>query len=193
MPTFPSPVSVTSFKEYLRDGTTDTTLLAFYASLLDTATEKIYTFLGRDYTPSASKTDIFFGNGYHVHRMENPSETLTFWKTFDINGILTTQDLSELVIMANGEIVVNSSRTFDRKLEHRIAYSQPAALTCPESVMQVITEVAAIILEESKQGSARLGIMTESDKAGTATERFRYLDLTERQKEMLSPYKRIPV
>src|SRR5260370_29129968 len=113
--------------------------------------------------------------------MANPCETLTFWKTFDIHGTLVVQDLSELVIMANGEIVVNAKQKFDRKLEHRIKYSQPAALACPESVMQVITEVEALIYEDSKQGGARLGIEIESDRSDSTGVRIRYFDLTERQ------------
>jgi hypothetical protein len=193
MPTYISPVSVTDLKQYLRDGTTDTTLLAFYGSLLNTATEKVYTYLGRDYSPSASKIDIFFGNGLHIHRLADPCGALTEWKTCDFDGNIVTQNLSELVLMANGNMVINTTQRFSPKLEHRIKYTQPSTLACPESVMQVITEVAAIIYEESKQGSARLGIGIEYDKNDTSGARIRYLDLTERQIEMLAPYKKISI
>ena len=125
--------------------------------------------------------------------MMNPCETLTFWKTLDTHGNLVTQDLTELVLMANGEIVVNMTQRFSSKLEHRIKYSQPSTLTCPEAVMQVITEVAAIIFEESKLGGARLGIELESDKKDSSGDRARYIDLTPRHIEMLAPYKRMAI
>ena len=193
MPTYPSPVTVTSFQMYMRDGSSDPTVLAFYQLLLATATEKVYTYLDRDFTAGASKVDVFFGNGLHVHRMFNPCETLVFWKTIDSTGTLTVQDISELLILANGEIVVNAKQKFDPHCEHRIKYTQPAALACPESVMQVITEVAAVIFEESKLGGARLGIETESDKNDSSSDRARYIELTDRQKSMLAPYKKISI
>ena len=76
MPTFPSPVLLSEFQSYLKDTTTDAGILAFYQSLLYTATEKVYTYLDRDYTPNAVKTDVFFGRGLQVHRMQNPAGTL---------------------------------------------------------------------------------------------------------------------
>jgi hypothetical protein len=60
-------------------------------------------------------------------------------------------------------------------------------------VRQVITEIAAIVYEESKQGGMRLGIMMESGKNDAASDRVRYADLSARQKEMLAPYKRMAV
>ena len=59
--------------------------------------------------------------------------------------------------------------------------------------MQVITEVAALIYEESKQGGARLGVVVESDRSDTGGERTRYLDLSQRQIAMLAPYKRVAI
>src|SRR4051812_45890419 len=99
MSTFPSPVSVAELQTYLRDATTDTSMLDFYQSLLDTATEKIYTYLDRDYTPEAVKTDIFFGNGLHIHRMNNSCGTLINWHSCDIDGNIVTLDIAELVLM----------------------------------------------------------------------------------------------
>jgi hypothetical protein len=193
MSTFPSPVSVAELQIYLRDATTETAMLDFYQALLDTATEKIYTYLDRDYSPEAVKTDVFFGNGLHVHRMSNFCGTLIQFQSYDIHDNLVTLDLAELVLMANGHIVVNAANRFLRSLEYRIKYAQPDDLVCPESVKQVITEVAAIIFEESKQGGARLGIAIESDRNDASGIRVRFLDLTPRQIEMLAPYKRAAV
>ncbi len=193
MPTFPSPVLVSEFQTYLKDTTTDTAILAFYGSLLDTATEKVYTYLDRDYTASALKTDVFFGTGMHVHGMQNPAGTLIGWKYYDDTGAETIANISDLVLLANGNIAVSALKKFLRGFEHRLKYSLPSTLACPETVKQVITEIAAMIFEESKQGSGRLGIMIESDKNDTSSDRFRYADLTERQKAMLSPYKRYAI
>jgi hypothetical protein len=193
MPTFPSPVALSDFQKYIRDGSTDPTILAFYQSLLNTATEKIYTYLDRDYTPGAIKTDVFFGNASHVHRMYHPAGTIITWKSSDFEGNVTVQNIAELVLMANGIIVINAKNRFFWKCEHRINYSLPSTLACPETVMQVITEVAAIIFEESKMGGARLGIEIESNKNDTSGDRARYLDLTPRHIEMLAPYKRVAI
>ncbi len=193
MSTFPSPVSLAEFQNYLKDTTVDIGILAFYQTLLDTATEKIYTYLDRDYTPSVAKTDVFFGRGLHVHKMRNPAGALVSWKYYDNTGAETIANIADLVLLANGSVTVCAVKTFLRGFEHRLKYFQPTTLTCPETVKQVITETAAIIFEESKQGSGRLGIMTESDRLDTNTNRVRYLDLTERQKATLMPYKRYAI
>ncbi|MEP7234603.1 MAG: hypothetical protein ABI778_04835 [Ignavibacteriota bacterium] len=193
MSTFPSPVSVSEFQSYLRDTTTDVDILAFYASLLDTATEKVYTYLDRDYTASAVKTDVFFGKGLHVHRMKHPAGALISWKYYDESGTETIADTGDLVLFANGEIAAGATAKFSFGYEHRLKYSLALSLVCPEAVKQVILETAAIIYEESKLGGARLGIGIESDRGDANIARYRYLDLSERQKGMLQPYKRYAV
>lgn len=193
MSTYPSPVFLSDFQRYLKDTTTDVTIQAFYQSLLDTATEKIYTYLDRDYTPGVMKTDIFFGNGLHVHWMYNPAGILHTWKYYDAYGNETVVSISELVLLANGTVAVAAEKRFLREFEHRIVYDQPLSLICPETVRQVITEVAAVIFEESKQGASRLGIEVESDRSDSNYERARYQDLTKRQERILAPYKRMAV
>ncbi len=193
MPTFPSPVSLSDFQSYLKDTTTDTGILAFYQSLLNTATEKIYTYLDRDYTPGAVKTDIFFGRGLQVHRMQYPAGALISWKYYDKTGAETVANIADLVLLANGSIAVGAVMKFLWGYEHRLKYSLPSTLTCPETIRLIITEVAAVIYEESKLGSGRLGIMIESDKNDTSNDRLRYSDLSERQKAMLSPYKKYAI
>ena len=192
MPTYTSPVSTGEFKTYLNDTTTDTGILAFYQSLLDMATEKVYTYLDRDYTPGAVKTDVFFGNEHHIHRMRDPAATLTSWKSYDSEGAETIHDISGLVLMANGNLVVCAKGLFDQGSEHRIKYTLPN-WTVPETIRQVIIEIAAIVFEESKSGGGRLGIAIETDRIDSSTERLRYLDLTKRQQITLAPYKRIAV
>ena len=53
MPTYTPPVSRAEFQTYLKDASTDATLLAFYDALLNAATEYVYAWLDRDYTASA--------------------------------------------------------------------------------------------------------------------------------------------
>ena len=193
MPTFPSPVSVASLQSYLNDTSVDVGVLAFYASLLDSATEKVYTYLDRDYTSGAAKIDIFFGNGRRAHRLQNPAALLISWKYYDLRGAETIADISSLVLLANGSLAVGPEHAFEAGFEHRLHYQMPSSLNCPESVRQVIIEVASILFEESKQGGGRLGILSEADKNGMGTDRVRYTDLTDRQKIMLMPYMRIAV
>ncbi|MDP4229799.1 MAG: hypothetical protein Q8916_05270 [Bacteroidota bacterium] len=193
MPTYPSPVALSDFQNYLKDSTTDTTILAFYQILLDTATERVYTYLDRDYTPGAEKTEVFFGNGRRVQRLNDPAGALLSWKYYDSSGSETIVDISEAFLMAKGILVVTAGRKFERCFEHRLTYNLPTTLRCPEMVKQVITEIAAVIFEESKQGGGRLGAFSESDKLDTTSDRIRYIELSARQKEMLAPYKRIAV
>jgi hypothetical protein len=193
MPTFPSPVTVSEFQTYIKDTTTDPAIVAFYQTLLDTATEKVYTYLDRDYTAGAVKTDVFFGKGLHVHRMQNPAGTFLSWKYYDEKGAETVGDVLSLVILAEGNVAVSPEDRFRQGFEHRLKYQQPLILTCPETVKQVITEVAAIIFQESNQGSGSLGVIITSERNDTNSDRLRYSDLTERQKAMLAPYKRYAV
>jgi hypothetical protein len=193
MPTFTSPVSLAEFQSYLRDTSTDVDILAFYQSLLDTATEKIYTFLDRDYTPSAVKTDVFFGRGLHVHRMKHPAGALISWKYYDEFGEETIGDVATLVLFANGQVVAGAIEKFASGFEHRLKYSLPASLTCPETVKQVILETSAIMYEESKLGGARLGIGTQLDLFNSGEERYRYVDLSSRQVAMLAGYRRVGI
>jgi len=193
MSTYLSPVSLADFQTYLKDTTTDTTILAFYQSLLDTATEKIYTYLDRDYTASVAKTDVFWGQGLHVHRMQNPAGSLVSWKYYDKKGTETVANIADLTLLSNGSIVIGAEKTFLRGFEHRLKYLQPSALTCPETVKQIIIETAAMIFEDSKQGRDQLGLFSDAEKFDTTATRVRYIDLSERQKAMLAPYKRYAV
>jgi hypothetical protein len=88
---------------------------------------------------------------------------------------------------------VLSDGTFEQCKEHRITYTLSPTLTCPETVKQVITEIAAIILRESKQGADTLGKQLELFKDGGGTAREMYFELDERHRTMLSPYKRYAV
>ncbi|MEI8134832.1 MAG: hypothetical protein WCH46_07105 [bacterium] len=193
MSTYPSPVTVADFQKYMRDATTDTEVLSFFQSILDSATEQVYTYLGRDYTPSAVKTDVFFGKGLHIHRMDNPAGTIINWKSYDFEGTETINDISGLVLISRGAIVVNPEATFAKNLEHRIKYALPDSLSAPETVCQVILEIAAIVFEESKLGGARLGIEIESDHSNPSGTRVKYLDLRPRHVELLAPYRRVAV
>lgn len=188
-----SPVTLEEFQFYIFDTSTDTDLLAFYQRLLDGATERVYTYLGRDYTPEAEKTDVFFGTSMHVHRMDNPAGEILSWKYYDAYGNETVVDISELVLMARGTIAVAASKIFYKDFEHRITYKQPDSLQCPETVKQAIIEIAAIIFEESKQGGGNLGRLLVSDRIDADYERVRFIELSPRHLNLLAPYKRIAV
>jgi hypothetical protein len=77
--------------------------------------------------------------------------------------------------------------------EHRIKYQQPSTLTCPETVRQVITEIAATLFAASNQGNASLGMIASTFKDGETLERDRFQDLSARHRAMLQPYRRIAI
>jgi hypothetical protein len=186
-------VSLADFQTYLKDSSTDATLLAFYQSLLDAATELVYTWLGRDYTPGAVKTDVFWGDDSQWHATQFPVSGIVSWSYRDLDNTLTTPDSSDLVIRNDGQVLQARTLTFVANAEHRIKYQQPGTLTCPETVRQVITEIAAGLFAASHQGDASLGMISSTFKDGESLERDRFQDLTSRHRAMLQPYRRLAI
>jgi hypothetical protein len=202
MSTYPSPVALADFQEYLKDTSTDATLLAFYQSLLDASTEYVYTWLDRDYTASATKSDRFWGDGTQCYAPHNQVGTLLTWSETDAAGTTTSIGVTDLFLRANGYVVQiksTSTESFQSGYEHLLTYQQPSTLTCPETVRQVITEISALLLRDSNQGEGTLAVSIASERDGALgftggfSDRQRFLDLTERHKEMLRPYKRYPL
>lgn len=193
MATYPSPVSVPDFQKYINDLSADPAVLAFFQSLLDTATERIYTYLDTDFTASAVKTDIFWGDGSNYHRLHLHADAVTMWKTVDEQGTIVTMDITKMHLFEKGLMIVLSEGTFECEKEHQIAYTLPSALVCPETVRQVITEVAAVMLRESKQGGGTLGEQLDQFHDANGTTREVYFELTDRHRDALSPYKRYAV
>src|SRR5580692_3245914 len=130
MPTFTSPVSVANFQIYLKDTSTDTTLLAFYQTILNNATEAVYTWLDRDYTASASKTDIFWGDDTQFHAPKHQAAAFTSWTYTDLSGTTTNPGTSDLITRANGFLIQTKTNKFVSGAEHTLTYTQPSTLTC---------------------------------------------------------------
>jgi hypothetical protein len=185
MPTFPSPVPLPELQRYLKDTSTDPNVTTLLTLSLDTATERVYAYLDRDYTPNAAKMDIFFGNDSAYHFLRHTAGALTSWKYYDADGVETDPGTSYLKLFSNGKLIVSKEKKFPCGYEHRVGYTTPASLTCPETVKQVIIEIAAEIFEESKQGAGELRI--HSNVYVT------YYSLSERHREMLAAYRRMPV
>ncbi len=193
MPTFTSPVALADFQTYLKDSSVDPTVTGFFQTCLNAATEAVYSWLDRDYTALATKSNIFWGDDTQFYAPRRQAGSLTSWTFTDLSGTVTTQSVSDLLIRANGYLVQTLTQTFQSGAEHTITYKQPSALTCPETVMEVITEIAAILFQQSNQGAGNLNLFSISSHDGAAYERDRFLDLSERHKDMLRPYKRYPV
>lgn len=196
MATYTSPVSLADFQVYLHDTSTDTTLTGFYQSCLDASTEYVYTWLDRDYTASASKTDTFWGDDTQFYAPRHQVGSLTSWHTIAPDGTDTNVGTSDLLVRANGYLLQSKTLTFQSGVEHKIIYAQPSSLACPETVKQVITEIASQMFQSSNQGEGVLGLVTATladASSGGSYNRERFQDLSERHKEMLRPYKRYPV
>lgn len=193
MPTYTSPVTVPGFQLYINDLSGDPTILSFFQTLLDTATERVYTYLDLDFTANAAKTEIFEGNDTDYVRLHQPASSVTSWITTDINGVATPQSIAPLHLFENGILLVNSQGTFDSSYEHSISYKTPLSLTCPETVRQVITEIAAVMLRESKQGAGSLSKAIDLYRDTASLVRSEYVELTDRHRAMLSPYKRYAI
>ncbi len=193
MPSFTSPVSLARFQTALNDTSTDTPTLNYYQSLLDIATEQVYTFLDRDFTASAEKTDVFLGNDSECHTLHEPAGALVSWKTVDHEGTVVTKSLTSLALFLRGAFVGSKDDTFSSEFEHQITYTLPATLTCPETIQQVIIEIAMVMLRESKQGGGSLGEETAWFRENDATGGQHFYELSGRHRQLLSPYRRYAI
>lgn len=190
MPTYTSPVSVADFQTYINDTSEDEDILVFYQSLLDRATERIYNYLDKDFTAEAEKKEIFWGNDSKYHRLHQPAGTISAWQTINREGMPTPMDTSDLLLFENGLLLYRKEGTFESQFEHHIVYELRGDLTCPETVQQVIIEIAAIMLRESTKGGGMLGENSEWTRENNSTIGQHFYELTERHRELLSPYRR---
>ena len=178
MPTYPPPIALPEVQRYLKDTSADANVLSLLTEAIHAATERVYTYLDRDYTPNAAKTDSFFGDDRAYHFLRHPCSAITSWKYYDAAGAETDAGAIYLKLFSNGKLIVTKEKKFLSGFEHRISYITPATLTCPEMVKQVIIEIAAGIFEASKQGAGEL----HDDEM-----------MTQRHEYLLAPYRRIPV
>jgi hypothetical protein len=181
MPTYPPPVPLPELQRYLKDVSVDANVITLLTDAINIATERVYTYLDRDYTPNAAKTDVFLGNDRAYHFLRHPCGALTSWKYYDSGGEETDAGASYLKLFSNGRLIVNKEKKFLSNYEHRVGYTTPASLACPEMVRHVIIEIAAAIFEDSKQGA---GEFRTSPEAFALSERHEYL---------LAPYRRLPL
>lgn len=193
MPTYIPPIALPELQRYLKDSSGDPSLLNLLQFGLETATERVYTYLGRDYTPLAAKTEIFWGGDRDYHRLRNRAGAITSWAYYDRDHVATIGDVIALHLFEDGNLIINADDLFRSYYEHHISYTQPASLAAPEQVKQVIIEIAAEIYEESKHGAGALGIATDWTRGDSASDRVRYVDLSDRHMALLAPYRRIPI
>ena len=193
MPTYTSPVALADFQEYLKDSSTDAGLLAFFQSLLDASTEYVYTWLDRDFTPSATKTDTFMGTNTNEHRLHSAADHIVSWQYRDSQGVVSVPSSSEIVLFESGLRAKLKTMTFGLGYEYQIVYVQPASLACPESVRQVILERTAVMYQDSNQGEGIIGIEMNYARDQAYLERASYRDLSPEHKEILRMYKRYSV
>lgn len=183
---YPSPVSLTELQIYLNDTSTDPDILYLYELALAAATDRVYTYLGRDYT-LAARTSIFWGDDGESHRLIEPAEAILVWKYYDKEGDETLGDITKLKLFEGGLLIIAHEAIFEHGYEHRITYMPPPLPACPDAVKQVILEISATIYEESKRGRGILVIESEW-QTGSSGERYKELD--ERHKKILAPYRR---
>jgi hypothetical protein len=193
MPTYTSPVSLADFQTYINDTSEDEDILAFYQSLLDRSTERIYTYLDKDFTAEAEKEEVFWGADTKYHTLHQAAGAVTAWQTINRDGIPTPMDTSELLLFEDGLLLYRKDGTFESQLEHHLTYELPADLTCPETVQQVIIEIAAVMLRESTKGGAMLGENSEWTRENSSSIGQHFYELSDRHRELLSMYRRYGV
>ena len=193
MPTYTSPVSVADFQSYINDTSEDEDILAFYQALLDRSTERIYNYLDKDFTAEAEKKEIFWGNDSKYHRLHQVAGAITAWQTVGPDGVPIPMDTSGLLLFENGLLLYRKEGTFESQFEHHIVYELRGDLSCPETVQQVIIEVAAVMLRESTKGGGMLGENSEWTRENNSTIGQHFYELSERHRELLSTYRRCSV
>lgn len=151
-----SPVTVSDLQTYLRDTSVDTNTLDHFGSVIEIATDGVFTYLGRDYIPNAAKKDIFWGNNSDKHRLQYQAGVIASWKYYDKDGVETNPGTGEIELRENGTLIMLSNGTFEPGYEHRVEYTTPASLVCPQAVKQIIIELAAELFHKSNQGQGEL-------------------------------------
>lgn len=183
---FPSPLLVTDLQNYLNDSSTDPDIIYLFEQAMNAATDRVYTYLGRDYTVSA-RTLIFWGDGGTRHRLAEEAGTILSWEYRDTDGNVFLGDHAKLKLFEDGLLIIAHDVVFECGYEHHITFMPPITIACPDAVKQVILEISATIYEESKRGRGILIIESEEQPSG-GTERYKELD--ERHKKVLAPYRR---
>src|ERR1035437_9123324 len=112
MPTFTSPVALSDFQTYLKDASTDPTVTGFFQTCLNAATESVYAWLDRDYTASATKTDLFWGDDTQFHAPRHQVGSLLGWTYTDLSGTVTPVGTSDLLIRTNGYLLQTLTHRF---------------------------------------------------------------------------------
>jgi len=183
---YPPPLLVSDLQNYLNDSSTDPDIIYLFEQSLNAATDRVYTYLGRDYTASA-RTIIFWGDGGTRHRLAEEAGTILNWTYIDTDGNVTLGDHTKLKLFEGGLLIIAHDVTFESGYEHHITFMPPLTLLCPDAVKQVILEIGAAIYEESKRGRGILLIESEW-QIGSSGERYKELD--ERHRATLAPYRR---
>ncbi len=187
-----SPVTISQFQVYLKDTSTDPALLTFYQSLLDATTNKIATYLDRDFTALAHTHDTFWGNNTNEHILHDAASSVLTWTYTDLDGHIQTGSNTDLILFEEGRLVRNKVTIFEENVEYTINYANTST-GWPQAVEQVIIEDAAILFNESNQGGGTLAELIASSREGQFTERVRYTDLTQAHEKILNMYKRFAV
>jgi hypothetical protein len=172
-----SPATVEELQYYLKDESSDGDLLDYFQSLLYTATQFVYTYLDREYTPSTSFTEIFWGDDGNAVRLRHRAGAITSWKYYDEAGNETIEDSIDLGLREDGNLIIAGTKRFLAGYEHRIVYTLPGSLVCPEPIKQCVIELAAMLFNKSNQGHGTLST----------------LDLEPHQLAVLRMYKRVAV
>lgn len=183
---YPPPLLVTDLQNYLNDSSTDPDVIYLFEQAMNAATDRVYTYLGRDYTLSA-RTIIFWGDGGTRHRLAEEAGSILSWEYRDTDGNVYLGDITKLKLFEDGLLIIAHDATFERGYEHHITFMPPLSLLCPAEVKQVILEISATIYEESKRGRGILLIESEW-QTGSSGERYKELD--ERHRTILAPYRR---
>lgn len=183
---YPPPLLVTDLQNYLNDSSTDPDIIYLFEQAMNAATDRVYTYLGRDYT-SAARTVIFWGDGGTRHRLAEEAQTILSWTYTDTDGNISVGDHTKLKLFEAGLLIIAHDVTFECGYEHHITFLPPPAPLCPDGVKQVILEISATIYEESKRGRGVLIIESEW-QTGSSGERYKELD--QRHRAILAPYRR---
>lgn len=182
------PVALSAFQSYIKDSSTDATFQGVLQTFLDSATSRVYAFLRRDYSQSATKIDFFWGNNLSVKQLRFPDIASTFdaFSSIDRQGVSETLLPADLLLVPDN-CALYKTGIFARNKLWKITYKTKASLACPEIVMHVIMEIAYKSFEDSRRGLGSLGKLTDfSNVLGQSA--LRYYDIDAQEYKRLMPY-----
>jgi hypothetical protein len=189
-------VSVADVRDYLNQNSTGFGD-ALLGRILATSVDSVRSIIGQPFLATAGWEHTFEGAFARVHTIDYfPVSDLT--KIEHWRGVNDWEELDEdlfEIVGVDGVYRLYTGGTFTRGDLYRATFTVGYAIAdIPAEIIQVIIEMAAMMLAESGKGDGRLGLQSvgTNDSGVNVSTSTSFKDLRPRWIEMLKPYTVVP-